>query len=100
LGDKYIGMFDTVVFSMPCPFCQEIIPDFQSKDGDCILGSLKPHEVRNFYSSCPKCNAWVSCSYIPPQGTGKIVAVASIPEGATHATKEVTVELEYNEKTI
>ena len=85
-----MGMFDTVIFSMSCPFCQEVIPDFQSKDGECTLSELKPSDVRSFYSSCPKCNAWVECVYVPPAGVGKIIAT-----GRNSDNVREVVEIDY-----
>lgn len=69
-------MFDSVRFEMACPACGETVDGFQSKDGANTLATLAPHEVRNFYSSCSKCNLWINCEYVPPAGKGKIIATA------------------------
>lgn len=71
-------MFDTVVYEMPCPLCGAKVSDFQSKDGACFLELLQPHDVRNFYSGCGKCGAWIQCVYTPPRGCGQIDATATI----------------------
>ena len=53
-----MGMFDYVKYSAPCRGCGEIINEFQSKDGECLLQELTPNEVMNFYAMCPKCKMW------------------------------------------
>jgi len=54
-----MGMFDHVKHSAPCPNCQTIITDWQSKDGPCLLKELEPWQVFIFYTSCPNCKYWV-----------------------------------------
>lgn len=94
-------MFDSVRFQFICPFCEALINSFQSKDGPCTLGTLDPSQVRNFYSSCDSCGAWVNAEYIPPQGTGCIICTVS-PEfidenGARQFVhgKDIVVEREW-----
>ena len=53
-----MGMYDDINFSMKCINCGSLIKGFQSKDGSCKMNTLEPSQVDNFYSSCPKCNAW------------------------------------------
>lgn len=50
-----MGMFDRVLFSMPCPRCGNVVSDFQTKDLDCTLTLVVPWKpgIRSFYSSCP-----------------------------------------------
>ena len=52
-----MGMFDFIEFEATCP-CGEVITDWQSKDGPCELGLLKPLMVSNFYASCKNCGRW------------------------------------------
>lgn len=54
-----MGMFDYVHFEMPCPSCGEMIRNFQSKDDDCIMATIEPDGIGNFYASCHHCRQWV-----------------------------------------
>jgi len=54
-----MGMYDDINYSMDCPKCGASVGGFQSKDGNCILGTLEFWEVSNFYTHCPKCSAWI-----------------------------------------
>jgi hypothetical protein len=57
-----MGMFDWVTASgLKCGACGTDLPehDFQSKDSECRLAHLSASEVRNFYTSCPKCHQWL-----------------------------------------
>lgn len=56
-------MFDYIDYSAPCPKCGDKLEGWQSKDGDCLLALLKPHEVRHFYAACIVCGAWVDAEY-------------------------------------
>ena len=56
-----MGMYDYVKASLACPKCKTEIVDWQSKDGECIMDTLQPQDVRRFYSSCPKCGVWIDC---------------------------------------
>jgi hypothetical protein len=60
-------MFDNIDFEMICPICGELVGDFQSKDAGCMLDTLSPLHVHNFYSSCHKCRAWIEFNRKPPQ---------------------------------
>jgi hypothetical protein len=85
-------MFDHVDFKAKCPRCNEEVTGFQSKHGPCMLELLWPHEADNFYSSCKKCGAWVSCQYIAP-AAGKIEVEATIERGERTVGK---YEVEWN----
>lgn len=58
-----MGMFDYVVLPepIPCPKCGAPIKVFQSKDRECLMDNLTPHDVHRFYTSCDndECNTWV-----------------------------------------
>lgn len=54
-----MGMYDEVDFECTCPVCKSKVTGFQSKSGGCILDTLKPTQVANFYSSCGKCGCWI-----------------------------------------
>lgn len=42
-----MGMFDSVNFKIKCSEFGNVIDDFQSKDGDCLLNTLElPHRSR------------------------------------------------------
>ena len=53
-----MGMFDYVEYDYNCKECGEPLSDFQSKDGDCELGTVQPSDVSEFYTSCDKCGSW------------------------------------------
>lgn len=69
-----MGMFDSVRYEAPCPYCGALLSAFQSKDGPCILSTLDPDEVNGFYTSCHSCNAWVE--YEVQRSNPKIVVVS------------------------
>jgi len=48
-------MFDYVDFKCSCPTCGEEVTGFQSKDGVCLLETVKPWQVCKFYSYCKRC---------------------------------------------
>jgi hypothetical protein len=52
-------MFDHVEFEAPCPTCGVAIRNWQSKDGPCLLETLKPWQVTRFYQACRECGSWV-----------------------------------------
>lgn len=53
-----MGMFDYVDYEAPCGKCGEMIREFQSKDGPCLLKHISPRKVRRFYQTCAKCGEW------------------------------------------
>jgi hypothetical protein len=53
-----MGMFDNIHFEMECPSCGETVSGFQSKDGPCLLLTLYPGYVSNFYTRCD-CGLWI-----------------------------------------
>lgn len=57
-----MGMYDHVKYDGSCPECGAIIRDWQSKDGPCLLNTLDPWQVKQFYSPCPACKAWVTAT--------------------------------------
>lgn len=56
-----MGMFDYVNTGkpVPCPGCGELLTDFQSKDGHCLMDTIPWHQVFSFYTTCQNCGAWV-----------------------------------------
>ncbi len=54
-----MGMFDYVSFEMDCPKCGSRVGGWQSKDGPCVMDTISPEEVADFYSSCDKCKTWI-----------------------------------------
>ena len=54
-----MGMFDYIKYKMKCPHCGKMITEFQSKDGDCMLGRLNFWEVEEFYNYCDECGTWI-----------------------------------------
>ncbi len=57
-----MGMFDYVHFEMNCPKCGALVKGFQSKDYLCILETIEPDALQNFYASCQECKAWIEFS--------------------------------------
>lgn len=53
-----MGMFDYVDVTHACWRCGEPLRNFQSKDADCGLETVKPEAVDTYYDSCDNCNAW------------------------------------------
>jgi hypothetical protein len=66
-----MGMFDYVRYEAPCWKCGTTLTDFQSKDGNCYMETVRPEEVQTFYSDCPKCKVWNE--YITVPLTWKII---------------------------
>jgi len=50
-----MGMFDYIEYKADCEKCSKPLDNFQSKDGDCLLNTLEPTEVRGFHAYCNKC---------------------------------------------
>ena len=88
-------MFDYVKVELPCPQCGSTVKGFQTKDNECMLSTLLPSEVKNFYSSCDKCKAWISCEYVPPKGTGTIIVTSTKGGEARCKDTQFTVEVPY-----
>jgi len=53
-----MGMFDHVVYESLCGKCGKPLSGFQSKDGPCLLETLKPIDVESFHTDCRNCGAW------------------------------------------
>jgi len=62
-----MGMYDNIEFKATCDQCGQELSDFQSKDGPCNLAILSPRDVKNFYTSCNKCNTWHEWLVVPTQ---------------------------------
>ena len=63
--ERIMGMFDWVSYKYKCPYCGKAeLTEFQSKDRDCQLKTLKPEDVDSFYDKCPKCKKWVEFEVI------------------------------------
>lgn len=60
-----MGMFDYVNAEIECPNCGRSVFGFQSKDGACIMQTVDPNCVSNFYSSCAGCKTWIEFSREP-----------------------------------
>jgi hypothetical protein len=91
-------MFNWVKFSISCPHCGKKVSQFQTKDGDCYLTTVLPHEVNSFHTSCPSCDAWLECEYEPPKGIGRITITASKQEPKVGKVKgsDRTVTVQWN----
>lgn len=68
-----MGMFDTVIYDVPCLNCREPLHEFQSKDGECTLATFTPMELireggihAHFYTDCDKCGTWNEYTFEPP----------------------------------
>lgn len=53
-----MGMYDHVNFEADCYACGCKLTGWQSKSGPCDLLTLKPWQVDNLYTHCPKCGRW------------------------------------------
>lgn len=53
-----MGMFDYVKYEANCKSCGKPLSNFQSKDGECMLSTLEPKDVKRFYTSCYNCKTW------------------------------------------
>lgn len=53
-----MGMFDYVKYEANCRKCGELLKEFQSKDGDCMMETLEPKDVQRFYTNCDACDTW------------------------------------------
>ncbi len=56
-----MGMFDHVIGipQLQCPKCGGPLGEWQSKDGPCEFAEVHFTHLRNFYTSCRACRAWV-----------------------------------------
>ena len=71
-----MGMLDYVAYKAKCRKCGNMLDDWQSKDGDCLMDTIHPEAVNLFYTSCNECGAWNKCivnkdtlSITQPDGT-------------------------------
>lgn len=71
-----MGMFDEVVYPVPCPYCGRELRGWQSKSAGCSLATLTPAELWEqrrsdaydqvgFYSNCDTCGTWVEIRLHP-----------------------------------
>lgn len=51
-------MFDYVDFKMKCPKCSADLRNFQTKDTECTMKTVRLYQVSNFYQDC-ECGAWI-----------------------------------------
>lgn len=59
-----MGMYDVVNYECDCPVCGAKAFDFQSKDKDCLLNSVEPTDLDNFYTHCFECECWIEMDRI------------------------------------
>ena len=62
----FMGMYDNINYECVCPRCHNKVDGFQSKCAECVLDMLEPWQVKNFYSSCSVCGAWLEFDVEPP----------------------------------
>jgi hypothetical protein len=87
IGGTTMGMFDTIKFDEPCPYCGHTGNWFQSKDGPCEMLNLEPYEVEEFYTSCRGCKSWLVYS-----------VVAEVTREVTVHRLEITFDETYSRK--
>lgn len=64
-----MGLYDYVDYEMPCPNCGTVLSgNWQSKDGDCCMGHVKPEEVRSFGAICRHCGTSIDMRVVPKGG--------------------------------
>lgn len=51
-------MFDTVQYRTRCWRCEELLREFQTKDGPHLSETVEVRSVKRFYTTCSKCGAW------------------------------------------
>lgn len=77
-------MFDYVDFEMPCPLCGALVSGFRTKSTDCFMETVSPQEAHHFYSSCPKCEVWITLTHKPlPEGLRVELEVERIKKADT-----------------
>ena len=54
-----MGMYDNINYECTCPVCYNKVEEFQSKSGGCLLHTLEPLQVMNFYGPCDSCGCWL-----------------------------------------
>lgn len=74
-----MGMFDYVQYKGYCPECLTEITDWQSKDAGCNLETVSVDQVDRFYTSCPKCGAWVE-GKVEKVSFVKGITIYSVPQ--------------------
>ena len=87
VGDAiYDGvLFDYVEYEDECPQCGRKLIEFQTRDGDCVMDTLQPYQVKHFHTSCPKCDVWIEYKV-----TCFITRKANYPERLPKKTKKRT----------
>lgn len=63
-----MGMYDHVIFKDKCPKCGHEMEDFQTKERDCVMANLTPHQVTIFYTFCEDCGMWFNYRVEPKEG--------------------------------
>ena len=53
-----MGLFNYVKFTAPCWKCGAELTEWQSKDGNCWMVTVRPDEVQQFYEQCRECKTW------------------------------------------
>ncbi len=53
-----MGMYDYVEYEAKCKKCGEPLEGFQSKDAECLLETVLPKDVKDFYTTCEACGQW------------------------------------------
>ena len=59
-------MYDYVNFQMPCPRCGCVLLAFQTKDAHCVMDTIDPDGIGQFYTSC-RCGMWVEFNRPHPE---------------------------------
>ena len=86
-----MGMFNYVDYEMICPVCYNKISEFQTKDGELELKTVKPHEVTNFYTTCPVCGCWIEFTAKGPATFVMVVTGKKKDKPKELLRKEVTL---------
>jgi hypothetical protein len=69
-GGRIVGLFDTIIDELFCPFCGAKVTDFQTKDLGQNMGLWTIAEIRQcispkrdediiIYSNCKNCKQWI-----------------------------------------
>ena len=54
-----MGTYDNINLEIKCPSCGHKIDNFQSKDKDCVMSTLKFWQVDEFHTICNNCDIFI-----------------------------------------
>lgn len=91
-----MGVFDYVDYTAPCPKCGTVLDknDWQTKDGQPYMNTVRPETVWSWHAICPNCREWVEAHW--EKATDKPPVIVHCPLGGNpiggRALKEIAGE--------